>query len=197
VEKVSLVMYLIFKRLFDIVLSLVACIIFSIPFLLVCLLVKLTSKGNLLYWSDRVGLKNEIFSMPKIRTMKTDTPQVATHLLSDSKSHLTPIGGFLRKSSLDEIPQLWSIIKGDLSFVGPRPALFNQHDLIELRTKEGIHEIPPGLTGLAQISGRDELSIKDKVVFDKGYLEKRSLFFDFYIILKTAKKVLLKEGVSH
>ncbi|WP_127718298.1 sugar transferase [Halobacteriovorax sp. HLS] len=190
-------MYPLVKRIFDIFFALFALVVFSFPFLLVCLLVKLTSKGDILYWSDRVGLRNTIFSMPKVRTMKVDTPQVATHLLTDSRSFLTPIGGFLRKSSLDEIPQLWSILIGDLSFVGPRPALYNQYDLIELRTKSGVHEIPPGLTGLAQVSGRDELSIEEKVLFDKEYLDKRSLLFDIYIILKTIRKVLIKEGVSH
>ena len=160
-------------------------------------LVKLTSKGPALYWSDRVGKDNHIFKMPKFRSMKVDTPAVATHLLNDPKRVLTPIGDFLRKSSLDELPQLWSILKGDMSFVGPRPALFNQDDLIALRTVKGVHRLVPGLTGWAQINGRDELPIPQKVALDVDYLQRQSLWLDIKIIWLTFVKVVKKEGVSH
>jgi O-antigen biosynthesis protein WbqP len=160
-------------------------------------MVKVTSKGPVLYWSDRVGRNNAIFRMPKFRTMRVGTPAVATHLLTNSGAYLTPIGGFLRKSSLDELPQLWSILAGDMSFVGPRPALFNQDDLIALRTQCGVHELVPGLTGWAQINGRDELPIPDKVAMDAEYLHKRSFRFDVSVLWLTLIKVLRRDGVSH
>ncbi len=185
------------KRLFDFIMSIFFLVIFSAPILLVALLVKLTSRGPVLYWSNRVGKNNIVFKMPKFRTMKTGTPAVATHLLSNPDQFLTPIGKFLRKSSLDELPQLISILKGDMSFVGPRPALFNQDDLIELRTQKGIHILAPGLTGWAQINGRDELPIPVKVEFDEYYLRHRSFLFDLKIILLTALKVVRREGVTH
>jgi len=159
--------------------------------------VRLTSKDSALYWSDRVGINNVIFKMPKFRSMKVDTPAVATHLLQDPKSVLTPIGDFLRKSSLDELPQLWCILKGDMSFVGPRPALFNQDDLIELRAEKGVDKLMPGLTGWAQVNGRDELPIPKKVDLDVEYLQRRSFFFDINIIWLTFVKVIKRDGVSH
>jgi len=185
------------KRLFDFILALSLGTSFFLPILIIVLAVKLTSKGPALYWSDRVGKKNQIFKMPKFRSMKTDTPAVATHLLDDPKSVLTPIGDFLRKSSLDELPQLWNILKGDMSFVGPRPALFNQADLIKLRTDQHIDSLIPGLTGLAQINGRDELPIPEKVALDKQYLEQQSFKLDLKILWLTFMKVIKKEGVSH
>lgn len=185
------------KRLFDLVLCAVAAVLLVVPCTVVAILVKLTSPGPALYWSDRVGRHNRIFRMPKFRSMRIGTPAVATHLLSDPTSHLTPIGGFLRKSSLDELPQLWSIIKGDMSFVGPRPALFNQHDLIELRTQCGVHELPPGLTGWAQINGRDELPIPQKVALDFEYAQRHSLGFDMRILFMTAWKVIMRRDVTH
>ena len=185
------------KRIFDFTIALNILLLFSFPLFLIALLVKLTSKGPVLYWSDRVGKNNTIFRMPKFRSMRIDTPAVATHLLSNPDQFLTPIGKFLRKSSLDELPQLISILKGDMSFVGPRPALFNQNDLIELRTKKGVHALTPGLTGWAQINGRDELPIPAKVEFDEYYLMHRSFLFDLKIILLTALKVLRREGVTH
>lgn len=185
------------KRLFDITLALLATLMLALLLLFVALLVRLTSKGPIIYWSDRVGRGNRIFKMPKFRTMRVDTPAVATHLLGDAQSYLTPVGGFLRKSSLDELPQLWSILKGDMSFVGPRPALFNQNDLIALRTEHGIHNLTPGLTGWAQINGRDELPISLKVKLDVEYLQKKSFVFDFTIILKTFYRVIFQEGISH
>ena len=188
---------MIMKRLFDFTMSLFLLIVFSIPMLFIAFLVKLTSKGPVLYWSDRVGKDNTIFKMPKFRTMKIDTPAVATHLLSNPDQYLTPIAKFLRKSSLDELPQLISILKGDMSFVGPRPALFNQEDLVALRTQKGVHLLTPGLTGWAQINGRDELPIPVKVEFDEHYLKHRSFFFDLKIILLTALKVVRREGVTH
>lgn len=168
-----------------------------IPVILVGILVRVTSTGPMLYWSDRVGRDNKIFRMPKFRSMQIDTPAVATHLLSDPDRYLTPIGSFLRKSSLDELPQLWSIINGDMSFVGPRPALFNQADLIELRTLAGVHRLAPGLTGWAQINGRDELPIPQKVALDIEYFKKQSLCLDLKIILLTVLKVLRRDNVSH
>lgn len=174
-----------------------AALALLLPIVLVALMVKLTSRGPALYWSDRVGRHNKIFRMPKFRTMRVGTPTVATHLLADPAAHLTPIGGFLRKSSLDELPQLWSILKGDMSFVGPRPALFNQEDLIALRTQYGVDELVPGLTGWAQINGRDELPIPEKVKLDVVYLQRRSLGFDVLILWRTLIKVLAKDGVSH
>ena len=185
------------KRLFDLFLGLGAAAVLALPILVVVILVRLTSKGSALYWSDRVGKGNAIFCMPKFRSMRVGTPAVATHLLTDPKTHLTPIGSFLRKSSLDELPQLWSILKGDMSFVGPRPALFNQDDLIELRTTYGVHELVPGLTGWAQVNGRDELPIPEKVKLDVEYLHRRSLWFDIRILWLTFVKVLHREGVSH
>lgn len=185
------------KRVFDLVVSLVAGLVLIVPILMLALLVKLTSKGPVLYWSDRVGRRNTIFRMPKFRTMRVGTPAVATHLLSNPDVYLTPIGGFLRKSSLDELPQLWSILAGDMSLVGPRPALFNQDDLIALRTASGVHELVPGLTGWAQVNGRDELPIPDKVALDAEYLVRRSFLFDLYILWLTFIKVVRRDGVSH
>ena len=185
------------KRLFDLALGLCAALVLALPVLLVAVLVRLTSSGPALYWSDRVGKGNRIFRMPKFRSMRVGTPAVATHLLADPKAHLTPIGSFLRKSSLDELPQLWSILKGDMSFVGPRPALFNQDDLIALRTECGVHELVPGLTGWAQVNGRDELPIPEKVKLDTEYLQRKSLIFDIHILWLTFVKVLRRDGVSH
>ena len=185
------------KRLFDLLLALCAAVVLALPVAVVAVAVRLTSAGPALYWSDRVGRGNKIFKMPKFRSMRVGTPAVATHLLADAKSHLTPIGSFLRKSSLDELPQLWSILVGDMSFVGPRPALFNQHDLIALRTQHGVHELVPGLTGWAQVNGRDELPIPDKVKLDVEYLQRQSLWFDVRILWMTFVKVLRRDGVSH
>lgn len=185
------------KRLFDLALALATALFLVLPIAAVALAVRLTSPGPALYWSDRVGRHNRIFKMPKFRSMRIDTPAVATHLLQNPDQWLTPIGSFLRKSSLDELPQLWSIIKGDMSFVGPRPALFNQDDLIALRTEKGVHELVPGLTGWAQVNGRDELPIPQKVQLDAEYLQQRSLAFDLKILWMTVLKVLTKDGVSH
>jgi O-antigen biosynthesis protein WbqP len=185
------------KRVFDLALVIVATVILALPILIVAMAVLLTSPGPVLYWSDRVGRGNRIFKMPKFRSMRIDTPAVATHLLERPEQWLTPIGSFLRKSSLDELPQLWSILKGDMSFVGPRPALFNQADLIGMRTKERVHDLVPGLTGWAQVSGRDELPISQKVALDVDYLRRRSLLFDLKILWLTALKVLSRDGVSH
>lgn len=185
------------KRLFDLVLALTAALILALPVLVVALLVRLTSPGPALYWSDRIGRNNDVFRMPKFRSMRIGTPAVATHLLQDADAHLTPIGSFLRKSSLDELPQLWSIIKGDMSFVGPRPALFNQDDLVVLRTENGVHKLTPGLTGWAQINGRDELPIPDKVQLDIEYLQRQSLWLDMRIICLTVIKVLRRDGITH
>lgn len=185
------------KRMFDLTMATLACAIFSMPILLVSLLVRFTSKGPVLYWSDRVGRNNKIFKMPKFRSMQVGTPAVATHLLSNPDAYLTPVGSFLRRSSLDELPQLWSILKGDMSFVGPRPALFNQHDLMDLRTRAGVHLLTPGLTGWAQINGRDELPIPQKVALDIEYLHQQSFIFDIKIIFLTAWKVLRSDNVTH
>lgn len=185
------------KRLFDLVVALVVTVFLALPIVFVALAVRLTSPGPALYWSDRVGRHNRIFKMPKFRSMRIDTPAVATHLLQNAEQWLTPIGSFLRKSSLDELPQLWSILKGDMSFVGPRPALFNQDDLIALRTEKGVHELLPGLTGWAQVNGRDELPIPQKVQLDAEYLQRRSLRFDLKILWMTALKVIARDGVSH
>ncbi len=185
------------KRLFDLAVALVATVFLALPIVFVALAVRLTSPGPAVYWSDRVGRHNRIFKMPKFRSMRIDTPAVATHLLQNPEQWLTPIGSFLRKSSLDELPQLWNILKGDMSFVGPRPALFNQDDLIALRTEKGVHELVPGLTGWAQVNGRDELPILQKVRLDEEYLQRRSLFFDMQILWMTALKVLARDGVSH
>jgi len=188
---------LMLKRAFDLFAALILLLVL-LPFLfLLSLLVKIGSPGPVLYWSDRVGCNNRLFRMPKFRSMKTDAPIVATHLLNNPHHFLTPIGSFLRKYSLDELPQLWSILRGDMSFVGPRPALFNQHDLISARTVLGVHQVLPGLTGWAQINGRDELSIEKKVDFDFEYLTKQSFFFDLKIILLTVIKSLNQKGISH
>ncbi|MGE5466102.1 MAG: sugar transferase [Ignavibacteria bacterium] len=172
-------------------------ILLALPMALVALLVKLTSPGPVLYWSDRVGRHNRIFSMPKFRSMRVGTPALATHLLGDAAAHLTPIGSFLRRTSLDELPQLWSVLKGDMSLVGPRPALFNQDDLVDMRTLKGIHELVPGLTGWAQVNGRDDLPIPRKVSYDLEYLQRRSFLFDLRVIWLTFVKVLRRDGVSH
>lgn len=185
------------KRSFDFSLAAVAAVLLILPIILVASLVKATSRGPILYWSDRVGRYNRIFKMPKFRTMRLGTPTVATHLLADPAVYLTPIGGFLRKSSLDELPQLWSILVGDMSVVGPRPALFNQTDLIAFRTQLSVHNLLPGLTGWAQVNGRDELPITEKVKFDVEYLHRRSLRFDLQIIWLTVLKVIRRDGVSH
>jgi O-antigen biosynthesis protein WbqP len=185
------------KRLFDLALAILLSGVLALPVLIVAVMVRLTSPGPALYWSDRVGRQNRIFRMPKFRSMRTGTPAVATHLLANPQAHLTSIGPFLRKSSLDELPQLWSILVGDMSFVGPRPALFNQADLVALRTSQGVHELVPGLTGWAQINGRDELPIPEKVALDAEYLRRQSLWFDIRILWLTAAKVLRRDGVSH
>ena len=185
------------KRFFDLLLACVAALMLIGPLVVIALAVRLTSSGPALYWSDRVGRDNRIFRMPKFRSMRVDTPAVATHLLSDPATYLTPIGSFLRKSSLDELPQLWSIFCGDMSFVGPRPALFNQDDLIELRSALGVHRLVPGLTGWAQVNGRDELPIPEKVKLDAEYLQQRSLAFDLRILWLTLVKVLRRDGVAH
>ncbi len=185
------------KRLFDLVVALVVAVFLALPILFVALAVRLTSPGPALYWSDRVGRFNRIFKMPKFRSMRINTPALATHLLPNPEQWLTPIGSFLRKSSLDELPQLWSILKGDMSFVGPRPALFNQDDLVALRTEKGVHELVPGLTGWAQVNGRDELPIPEKVQLDVEYLQRQSLLFDLKILWMTVLKVLARDGVSH
>jgi O-antigen biosynthesis protein WbqP len=185
------------KRVLDLLLAFSAAIILALPIAIVTIAVRVTSTGPILYWSDRVGKRNRIFKMPKFRSMRVDTPLVATHLLADPALYLTPIGSFLRKSSLDELPQLWSIIKGDMSFVGPRPALFNQNDLIALRTEHRVHELVPGLTGWAQINGRDELPIPEKVKLDREYLLRQSFWFDIKILWLTLIKVMHRDGVSH
>lgn len=185
------------KRLFDLCLTFFASLFLALPILLVAVMVRLTSIGPVLYWSDRVGRDNKIFKMPKFRTMKTDTPAVATHLLENPGQFLTPVGSFLRKSSLDELPQLWSIIKGDMSFVGPRPALFNQDDLVALRTQYGVDKLVPGLTGWAQINGRDELPIPEKVKLDVDYMKNQSFWLDLKIIFLTFVKVLRRDGIQH
>ena len=185
------------KRFFDLSLVFVAISLLALPIVLVWVAVRLTSRGQAIYWSDRVGIHNKIFRMPKFRTMVEGTPAVATHLLNDPNAYLTPIGGFLRKSSLDEFPQLWSILVGDMSLVGPRPALFNQDDLIALRTAMGVHEVLPGLTGWAQVNGRDELPIPEKVKLDAEYLRRQSFWFDIQILWMTVLKVLRRDGVSH
>ncbi len=185
------------KRLVDFTLAALLCAAF-LPFItLVAVAVRLTSKGPALYWSDRIGRDNRIFKMPKFRSMRLGTPAVATHLLANADSHLTPIGSFLRKSSLDELPQLWSVLVGDMSLVGPRPALFNQLDLMAARTDAGVAALRPGITGWAQVNGRDELAIADKVALDAVYLQRQSLGFDMHILWLTVLKVLRREGVSH
>ena len=184
-------------RILDIVLSLGALIFFARPMALVALAVKVTSPGPVLYWSDRIGRDNSVFGMPKFRSMRIGTPAVATHLLTDGSAHLTPIGGFLRRTSLDELPQLWCILTGTMGTVGPRPALFNQDDLVGLRTEHGVHRLRPGLTGWAQVNGRDDLSIPDKVALDTQYLARRCFAFDLRVIWLTVLKVLGGAGVAH
>lgn len=185
------------KRFFDLILSFCLVLVLLVPILVIAGLIRLTSKGPALYWSDRVGVDNQIFRMPKFRTMRIDTPAVATHLLKDPDVYLAPFGSFLRKSSLDELPQLWSVLKGDMSFVGPRPALFNQDDLITLRTERKVHQLIPGITGWAQINGRDDIPIPKKVEFDEYYLKNQFFLFDMKILWMTFLKVIKCEGVSH
>lgn len=185
------------KRMVDVVVATIAVIVLGIPIALIAVLVRLTSPGPALHWSDRIGRGNRRFRMPKFRSMRIDTPAVATHLLPDAERWITPIGRFLRRTSLDELPQLWSILIGDMSFVGPRPALFNQDDLVALRTAHGVHELVPGVTGWAQVNGRDELSIADKVRFDAEYLARRSFALDLKIVALTLLKVVKGDGVSH
>jgi O-antigen biosynthesis protein WbqP len=185
------------KRIFDLILALIILASSFIPLILIAIAVRLTSKGPAFHWSSRVGRYNQNFIMPKFRTMRLETPQVATHLLRNPKRYETPIGPFLRKTSLDELPQLYNIFRGDMSFVGPRPALFNQYDLIKLRTKARVHLLLPGITGWAQINGRDALSIKDKVNLDAAYLKQQSFVFDIKILCITILKVLKRDGISH
>ena len=185
------------KRIFDLFFGVILLLSLLIIMLFIAIVIRLTSKGPSLYWSDRVGKNNKIFKMPKFRSMLIDTPAVATHLLDNPDSYLSPIGGFLRFSSLDELPQLFSILKGDMSFVGPRPALFNQDDLIALRTEKGVDKLLPGITGWAQVNGRDELSIPDKVALDVEYLKRKSFWFDIKILWMTFLKVMKRDGVSH
>ena len=185
------------KRFLDLIFAAVLITILSPPFLFICLAIRLTSEGPSIYWSDRVGRDNIIFRMPKFRSMRVGTPAMSTHLLKDPERYLTPIGSFLRKSSLDELPQLWSILRGDMSFVGPRPALFNQDDLISLRSKVGLHRLLPGLTGWAQVCGRDELSISQKIALEIEYMQQQSLWFDIKILWLTALKIISQKGVSH
>ncbi|MBU4252271.1 MAG: sugar transferase [Candidatus Omnitrophica bacterium] len=185
------------KRIFDLILALILMVLLSIPMLVIAVWIKLMSKGPAVFWTDRVGVNNGIFKMAKFRTMKLDTPQVATHLMEDPERYLIPGGEFLRKYSLDELPQLFNVLKGDMSFVGPRPALFNQDDLITLRTNKNIHKLVPGVTGWAQVNGRDDLEIPVKVSFDEYYFNHRSFAFDLYIILLTVIKVVKREGVRH
>ena len=185
------------KRFFDLCLATFACAFLLIPILIIALAVRLTSEGPVLYWSDRVGLNNQIFKMPKFRTMRTNTPEVASHLLQEPHTWLTPIGNFLRKSSLDELPQIWSVLKKEMSFVGPRPALYNQKDLIDLRKETGTDKLLPGITGWAQINGRDKLNIKEKVVLDKEYLSQKSIFFDFKIVLLTIIYLFKSDVIKH
>jgi O-antigen biosynthesis protein WbqP len=185
------------KKRFDLLLGIVILVLLAAPMLVIATAIRLSSKGPALYWSDRVGRNNKIFEMPKFRSMLIDTPAVATHLLNDPDAYLSPIGGFLRRSSLDELPQLFSVLKGDMSFVGPRPALYNQDDLIALRTEKGVDKLLPGITGWAQVNGRDELSIPDKVVLDVEYLNRKSFWFDMKILWMTFLKVMKRDGVSH
>ena len=185
------------KRICDVLLSMLLLCFLSIPMILIALIVKISSKGSALYWSDRVGINNDLFKMPKFRTMSTNTPPIATHLMNNPDLYLTVVGLFLRKISFDELPQLWSILKGDMSFVGPRPALFNQNDLIKLRTEKGVSQLTPGITGWAQINGRDSLPIPVKVAYDEYYMQHRSFLFDIRILWKTLFKVIKKEGIAH
>ena len=185
------------KRVFDFTTALILTTIMALPLVIIAVAVKLSSPGPIIYWSDRIGKDNRVFRMPKFRTMRIGAPDVATHLLKDVDIYLTSIGSFLRKTSLDELPQLWSVLKGDMSFVGPRPALFNQNDLIKLRTEKKISKLPPGITGWAQINGRDDISIPGKVLYDEYYLKNRSFSFDLKILWNTIFKVIKKEGVTH
>jgi O-antigen biosynthesis protein WbqP len=185
------------KRCFDLCLAILVTPVLCVVMALIAFLIRITSPGPVIYWSDRVGIRNCVFKMPKFRTMQVNTPVIATHLLARPDTYLTPIGSFLRKSSLDELPQLWCILEGDMSFVGPRPALFNQDDLISLRTQHGVDALLPGLTGWAQINGRDELPIPGKVKLDVYYLQQQSLWFDIKIIFLTCLKVLRRQGVVH
>lgn len=185
------------RRLFDITVATASLVVLGPLLVVIALLVKLSSSGPVLHWSNRIGVNNTTFRMPKFRTMRVDAPQVASHLLDGPERYLTPIGAVLRRLSLDELPQLFSILKGDITFVGPRPALFNQHDLVELRTKHGVHQLVPGLTGWAQVNGRDTLTIQTKVEFDRQYLEQRSVLFDARIVLLTVVKVIRGDGVAH
>lgn len=185
------------KRGFDFLLAIIFVLLLLFPMIVVAILVKLTSKGGIFYWSDRIGENGIVFNMPKFRSMSVNTPVITTHLLNNPDSYLTPIGGFLRRSSLDELPQLYSILKGDMSFVGPRPALFNQDDLIALRLEKGVDKLLPGLTGWAQVNGRDELSIVDKVNLDVEYISRQSFWFDIRILWMTFLKVIKQEGISH
>ena len=185
------------KRIFDLLIGVFLSALLLIPMLLITGIVKVTSEGPVLYWSDRIGQRNVIFRMPKFRTMRLDTPAVATHLMSDPYAFLSPIGGFLRRTSMDELPQLFSILKGDMSIVGPRPALFNQDDLVGLRTEKGVNQLKPGLTGWAQVNGRDELPIPEKVALDVEYMERQSFWFDLKILWLTFLKVVRRVGVSH
>ena len=185
------------KRLFDLILATILIITLLVPMLFIMLAIRLTSKGPALYWSERVGFDNSFYKMPKFRSMKVDTPEVATHLMSNSDKFLSPIGGFLRRTSLDELPQLFSIIKGDMSFIGPRPALFNQNDLISLRLENGLDKLLPGLTGWAQVNGRDDLSIPEKVLLEVEYMHKKSFWFDLKILWLTLLKVINRKSVSH
>jgi O-antigen biosynthesis protein WbqP len=185
------------KRLFDLSFSIVLFIALIIPMLIVAVAIKITSKGPIIFWSDRVGMNNKIFQMPKFRTMIIDTPSLASHLLDNPETYLSPIGGFLRSASLDELPQLISVLKGDMSFVGPRPALFNQDNLIALRTEKGVDRLTPGITGWAQVNGRDQLTIEDKVSFDEEYLLRESFWFDIKILVMTFFKVVRGTGVNH
>jgi len=185
------------KRIFDILVTIALMVLLSIPMIVVGLIIKVSSRGRVLFWSRRVGMDNRIFEMPKFRTMRTDTPDLATHLLEDADSFVTPFGAWLRKYSIDEFPQLWSVLKGDMSLVGPRPALYNQYDLIELRTERGVHMLVPGITGWAQINGRDSISIRTKVEYDEYYLKKRSFGLDMVILWRTFGKVVRMEDVKH
>ena len=184
-------------RVFDLLLAIFLVLLLLVPYIVIAVLVRLTSKGSTLYWSDRVGKNNKIFKMPKFRSMLIGTPAVATHLLDNPDVYLSPIGSFLRRTSLDELPQLISVLKGDMSFVGPRPALYNQDDLIALRTEKGVDKLLPGITGWAQVNGRDELSIPDKVALDAEYLDRQSFWFDIKILWMTFLKVVKRDGVSH
>ena len=185
------------KRFFDLIIGIILLFVFAIPIIFIALIIRMTSKGPALYWSDRVGFDSSFYKMPKFRSMRVDTPEVATHLMSNPDKFLSPIGGFLRRTSLDELPQLFSIIKGDMSFVGPRPALFNQNDLISLRSENGLDKLLPGLTGWAQVNGRDDLSIPEKVLLEVEYMQNKSFWFDLKILWITFLKVINRKGVSH